>query len=166
MNRRELWCERITTEKLGRAWQSVRIRRIGRRPRVHRNIGFRIASGSIAGYNRHANRSPSQAVTSGDSQNQPNSPPTLCAMTSRCSTTPASRGCSLQFQVFDRSRTSRRSESECRFRRAYKSQVPFLRWALTLVCGICSAASGSTCTARSARLKIRQPWKRTCCGET
>jgi hypothetical protein len=166
MNRRKLWCERTTTEKLGRAWQSVRIRRIGRRPRVHRNIGFRIASGWIAGYNRHANRSPSQAVTSGDSQNQPNSPPTLCAVTSRCSTTPASRRAHFSFSYsIDPEPLGDRSLS-VGSQRAYKSQVPFLRWALTLVCGICSSASGSICTARSARLKIRQPWKRTCCGET
>ena len=113
-------------EKLGRAWQSAPIRRIGRRPWVDRNIGFRIASGWIAGYNRHANRSPSQAVTSGDSQNQPNSPPTLCAVTSRCSTAPASRRCSLQFQLLDRSRTSRRSESERRFPESIQITSPFL----------------------------------------
>jgi hypothetical protein len=39
-----------------------------------RGIGFSIASDRIAGY-RHANRSPSKAVTSGDSQAQPSSPP-------------------------------------------------------------------------------------------
>jgi|HubBroStandDraft_2_1064218.scaffolds.fasta_scaffold17545_3 anti-sigma B factor antagonist len=31
----------------------------------------------VAGYNRHANRPPSKAVTSGDSQTQPSSPPTF-----------------------------------------------------------------------------------------
>ena len=169
MNRRELWCERtaiVRTKNLGAHDKVFLSGESAGDPGYTEILASELRVAQLRAITGMRTALPHKAVTSGDSQNQPNSPPTLCAMTSRCSTTPASRGCSLQFQVFDRSRTSRRSESECRFRRAYKSQVPFLRWALTLVCGICSAASGSTCTARSARLKIRQPWKRTCCGET
>jgi hypothetical protein len=42
--------------------------------RVLRDIGVRIANDRFAGYDRHANRLPSKAVTSGDSQAQPSSP--------------------------------------------------------------------------------------------
>jgi len=46
------------------------------RPGLHvpREIGFSIASNRGAGYDRHANRLPSKALTSGDSQAQPSSP--------------------------------------------------------------------------------------------
>ena len=61
-------------EKLGRMRKLFPIQRFGRDYTLPREIGFSIASNRGAGYDRHANRLPSKALTSGDSQAQPSSP--------------------------------------------------------------------------------------------